>query len=90
MYLPKFPAMRLVNSTEINSCLTALPSLRLMMLTEKLVMFPLGVAGGSQEMTKVVSSVDSASKLVTALDTKNKSVWKIHLKRCVLLTTVKS
>ena len=32
-------------------------------------MFPLGVAGGSQEMTKVVSSVDSASKLVTAVDT---------------------
>ena len=35
-------------------------------------MFPLGVAGGPQEMTKVVSSVDSTSKFVTALDTDNK------------------
>ena len=40
-------------------------------------MFPLGVAGGSQEMTKVISSVDSASKLVNALDTKNKSAKEI-------------
>ena len=34
-------------------------------------MFPLGVAGGSQEMSKVASSVDSASKLVTALDSED-------------------
>ena len=32
---------------------------------------PLGVAGGSQEMTKVALSVDLASKLVTALDSVN-------------------
>ena len=31
-------------------------------------MFPLGVAGGSQEMAKVVSSVDSACTLATSLD----------------------
>ena len=36
-------------------------------------MFPLGVAGGSQEMTKVVSSVDSVSTLVTSLDTATES-----------------
>ena len=37
-------------------------------------MFPLGVTGGSQEMTKVVSSVDSTSTLVTALDTVTKNI----------------
>ena len=37
-------------------------------------MFPLGVAGGSQEMTKIVSFMVPNCKLVTALDTENKNV----------------
>ena len=34
-------------------------------------MFPLGVAGGSQEMTKVVLLADSACKFITSLASKN-------------------
>ena len=66
--MPRSILEKLRISTGLLSCVTVLPSLRLMILMEYLIMVPLGVTGGSQEMTRVLLSVDSASKLVTALD----------------------